>query len=114
MRLGRLLNNVTRVNGALLEAKKNKENKKAIVTKRPKRVSKPVPETSKPSQSGASRRSRLASKRSHSQMDSSGLTEGPDESSTLIVAPLLKKGERSDAELSMKIFQEFDEKTKGC
>ena len=47
-------------------------------------------------------------------MESSGVTEGPDVSSTLTVAPLLKKGERPDAELSTKIFQEFDEKTKGC
>ena len=113
-RLGRLLNNVTRVNGALLEAKKGKEKKKAVVSERPKRVPKPVPETSRPSQSGASRGSRPASKRSHSQMESSGLTEGPDVSSTLTVAPLLKKGQRPDAELSTKIFQEFDEKTKGC
>ena len=113
-RLGRLLNNVTRVNGALLEARKGKEKRKQVVPERPKRVPKPVPETSRPSQSGASRGSRQASKRSHSQMESSGLTEGPDVSSTLTVAPLLKKGQRPDAELSTKIFQEFDEKTKGC
>ena len=113
-RLGRLLNNMTRVNGALLEAKKGKEKKKLVISERHKRVPKPVPETSRPSQSGASRGSKQANKRSHSQMESSGLTEGPDVSSTLTVAPLLKKGERPDAELSTKIFQEFDEKTKDC
>jgi hypothetical protein len=47
-------------------------------------------------------------------MESSGLTEGPDVSSTLTVAPLLKKGERPDSDLSTKIFQEFDEKTEAC
>jgi hypothetical protein len=47
-------------------------------------------------------------------MESSGLTEGPDVSSTLTVAPLLKKGERPDSDLSTKIQQEFDEKTKAC
>ena len=88
-RLRRLLNNVTRVNGALLEAKKGKEKKKAVVTERPKRVPKPVPETSRSSQSGASRGNRSASKRFHSHMESSSLTEGPDVSSTLTVAPLL-------------------------
>ena len=64
------MNNVTRVNGALLEARKGKEKKKAIVTERPKRVSKPVPESLRPSQSasGASKRSKPASKRSHSHM----------------------------------------------
>ena len=55
-----------------------------------------------------------ATKRFHSQMESSGLTEVPDVSSTLTVAPLLKRGQRPDAELSTKIFQEIDEKTKGC
>jgi hypothetical protein len=54
------------------------------------------------------------SKRLHSQIESSGLTEGPNISSILIITPLLKKGQRPDAELSTKIFQEFDEKTKGC
>jgi hypothetical protein len=113
-RLGRLLNNVTRVNGALLEAKKGKEKKKPSTSAQTKRVPKPIPSNSRPSQSGASTGSRQRSKRSHSQMESSGLIEGPDVSSTLTVAPLLKRGQRPDAELSTKIFQEFDEKTKGC
>jgi hypothetical protein len=47
-------------------------------------------------------------------MESSGLTEGPDVSSTLTVAPLLKIGERLDIGLSTNIFQEFDEKTRAC
>src|SRR5665213_2717157 len=47
-------------------------------------------------------------------MTTSGLTEGPEVSSTLSVAPLLKRGQAPDAELSTKIFQEFDEKTKDC
>ena len=74
----------------------------------------PVPETSKPTQSGASRGSKQTSKGLHSQMGSSGLTEGPNVSVKLIVAPLLKKRQHPDAEFSTKIFQEFDEKTKGC
>jgi hypothetical protein len=61
----RLLNNVTRVNGALLESQKGKQKKK-VISERPARVPKPVPETSRPSQSGASRRSMSSSKRSHS------------------------------------------------
>jgi hypothetical protein len=112
-RLRRLLNNVTRVNGAVLESKKEKQKKK-VVSERPARVPKPVPEGSRPSQSGASRGSRPSSKRSHSQMESSGLTEAQDVSSTLTLAPLLKKGERPDSDLSTKIFQEFDERTKAC
>lgn len=113
-RLGRLLNNVTRVNGAITEAKKGKEKKKPSTPAQNKRVPKPVPDTSRPSQSGASRGSKQASKRTHSQMESSGITEGPDVSSSLTVAPLLKRGQRPDLELSTKIFQEFDEKTQGC
>ena len=102
-RLGRLLNNVTRVNEALVEAKKEKK-KKQVVPERPKHVPKPVPETSRPSSSSASRGSRHVSKCSHSQMESSRLIEGLDVSSTLIVAPLFKKGPRPDVELSTKIF----------
>ena len=113
-RLGRLLNNITKVNGALQEAKKGKEKKKPSSASQSKRVPKPVPETSRPSQSGASRGSRQTGKRSHSQMESSGVTEGPDVSSELTVAPLLKRGQRPDAELSTKMFKEFDEKTRGC
>ena len=113
-RLRRLLNNVTRVNGALLEAKKGKKMKKFVASAKNKRVPKPVPETSRPSQSGASRGSKQASKHSHFQMESSGLTEGPDINFTLTVAPLPKKRQRPDAELLTKIFQEFDERTKGC
>jgi hypothetical protein len=112
-RLGRLLNNVTRVNGAVMESRKGK-GKKKVVSKQQPRVPKPVPETARPSQSGASRGSRPSSKRSHSQMESSGITEGPDVSSQLTVAPLLKKGERPNSDLSTKIQQEFDEKTKAC
>jgi hypothetical protein len=111
--LGRLLNNVTRVNGAVLESRKGKQKKK-VVSERPARVPKPVPESARPSQSGASRGSRPSSKRSHSQMESSGLTEGPDVSSTLTVSSLLKKEERPDSDLSTKIFQKFDERTKTC
>ena len=113
-RLGRLINNVSRVNAAILEAKKGKEKKKPSTKPQSKRVPKPVPDASRPSLSGASRASRQTSKRSHSQMESSGVTEGADASSTLTVAPLLKKGQRPDEKLSTEIFQEFDEKTKGC
>ena len=51
-RLGHLLNNVTRVNGALMEAKKMKEKKKTSTPARIKRVPKSVPYTSKLSHRG--------------------------------------------------------------
>ncbi len=113
-RLGRLLQNVTKVNGALMEAKKGKEKKKPSTPSQSKRVPKPVPQSSRPSQSGASRGTSQTSKRSHSQMESSGITEGPDVSSELAVAPLLKRGEKPNLQRSTEIFKEFDEKTKGC
>ena len=73
-RLGRLLNNVTRVNGALMEAKKRKEKKKSSTPARIKRVPKSIPDTSRLSHSSTSKGSRQTNKRSHSQMESSGLT----------------------------------------
>ena len=111
-RLGRLLNNMTKVNAAIEEAKKGK-GKKASTTDKVARVPKPVFGTSRQVQSETSKGSRRT-KRSHSQMTTSGLTEGPEVSSTLSVAPLLKRGQAPNAELSTKIFQEFDEKTKDC
>ena len=113
-RLARLINNITRVNGALTEAKKGKEKKKTSPSTVTKRVPKPVAETSRPSQSGASRGSRQTSKRSHSQMESSGITDGTVVSSELKSAPLLKQGQKPNLKLSTEIFQEFNEKTKGC
>ena len=111
-RLGRLLNNVTKVNAAVEEGKKGK-GKKSTATERVPRVPRTVSGGSRPVRSETSRGSRK-SKRSHSQMENSGVTEGPEVSSTLSVAPLLKRGQAPDAELSTKIFQEFDDRTKDC
>lgn len=111
-RLGRLLNNMTKVNAAIEEGKKGR-GKKSTSLERVTRVPKPVPGSSRAVLSETSRGSRKT-KRSHSQMETSGLTEGPEVSSTLEVAPLLKRGQAPDADLSTKIFQEFDERTKDC
>ena len=110
-RLGRLLNNVTKVNAAIEEGNKGK--KKKSTAERVPRVPKSVSGGSRQLVSSTSKSSKK-SKRSHSQMETSGVTEGAEVSSTLSVAPLLKRGQAPDAELSTKIFQEFDERTKNC
>lgn len=112
-RLGRLLNNVTKVNAAIEEGKKGKK-KKVSSSERVPRVPKPVSGTSRVVVQSETSRGSRKSKRSHSQMDTSGVTEGPEVSSTLSVAPLLKRGQVPDAELSTKIFQEFNDRTKDC
>ena len=111
-RLGRLLNNMTRVNAAIEETKKGK-GKKPSTSERVPRVPRAVTMGSSQVQSEGSKGSRKT-KRSHSQMETSGVTEGPDSCSSLSVAPLLKRGQAPDAELSTKIFQEFDERTRDC
>ena len=47
-------------------------------------------------------------------MESSGITDGTVVSSELKSAPLLKQGQKPNLKLSTEIFQEFNEKTKGC